>query len=160
MRGVAACLHGAGGRLATLRLARHPINRAVSMTIRFGTASSAIPLDFIDMYCFEYPINLRYSRGVLNNISIKEYSTVAALRLRAGVQAVLPTGREPRIRRQKPERSKNQARTSAGARARNNPLHQSTLTSLLKKRSEIDINFGAVGEWVLDAHFPNPSKTI
>ena len=50
------------------------IIRAVSMTIRFGTASSAIPLDFIDMYCFEYPINLRYSRGVLNNISIKEYT--------------------------------------------------------------------------------------
>ena len=48
--------------------------RAVSMTIRFGTASSAIPLDFIDMYCFEYPTNLRYSRGVLNNISIKEYT--------------------------------------------------------------------------------------
>ena len=50
------------------------LNRAVSMTIRFGTASSAIPLDFIDMYCFEYPINLRYRRGVLNNISIKEYT--------------------------------------------------------------------------------------
>ena len=48
--------------------------RAVSMTIRFGTASSAIPLDFIDMYCFEYPTNLRYSRGVLNNVSIKEYT--------------------------------------------------------------------------------------
>ena len=42
--------------------------------LRLARERSAIPLDFIDMYCFEYQLNLRYSRGVLNNISIKEYT--------------------------------------------------------------------------------------
>ena len=47
------------------------------MTIRFGTAIFAIPLDFIGMYCFECPICLRYSNLELNNISIKEIRSTA-----------------------------------------------------------------------------------
>ena len=58
-------------------MSTYPIHRAVSMTIRFGTAIFAIPLDFIGMYCFECPICVRYSNLVLNNISIKEIRSTA-----------------------------------------------------------------------------------
>ena len=57
------------------------------------------------------------------------------------MQAVLPTGRNLEFVAKSP----NEARIEP---ALLQVLHQSTLTSLLKKRSEIDINFGPVGESV------------
>ena len=113
-------------------LAGKAIDRAVSMTIRFGTASSAISLDFIDVYCLEYPTNLRYSRGVLNNISIKQY-TQPLRRCGCALVCKLCCQQAGNLEfgvlcRQKPERGKNPAYTSAEARPRHHPLHQSTFT--------------------------------
>ncbi|CAJ1397864.1 unnamed protein product [Effrenium voratum] len=102
----------------------HPIcpGRWSQAALKLPLLAATSLLDFIDMYCFEYPINLRYSRGVLNNISIKEY-TQPLRRCGCALVCKLCCQQAGNLEfgvlcRQKPERSKNRACSSAGATAR------------------------------------------